>query len=130
MNKVFPQRNTWEEWVFNKNLDYAYRYDVNDNMVWKQLPDIDSISMQYNARNQLVLVVGRTYFYVRVNQEQKDVASPEPSSPTPDERQARNGTAASNRSGQYNVVTDSGKIYFYGNNKSGVYPVIAVPLKK
>ncbi len=74
--------------------------------------------------------VGRTYFYVRANQEQKDVNPPGPSSPAPDERQARNGTAASNRPGQYNVVTDSGKIYFYGNNKSGVYQVIAVPLKK
>ena len=56
LSKVFPQRNSWQEWFYNKNLDYAYRYDVDDNMIWKQLPDIAPIDMLYNARNQLVLM--------------------------------------------------------------------------
>ena len=56
LNKVYTPRNTWQEWFYAPNLDYSYRYDVNDNMIWKQLPDIAAINIQYNARNQMVLM--------------------------------------------------------------------------
>ena len=56
LNKVYTPRNHWKEWFYAPNLDYSYVYDLNDNMTLKQLPDIAPISMQYNARNQLVLI--------------------------------------------------------------------------
>ncbi len=56
MNKVFTPRNAWQEWWNANDLDYSYRYDYNDNMIYKKLPDIAAVNMQYNARNQLVLM--------------------------------------------------------------------------
>ncbi len=56
MNKVYTPRGAWQEWWYTNDLDYTYLYDLNDNMIQKKLPDIAAVNMQYNARNQLVLM--------------------------------------------------------------------------
>ncbi len=56
MNKVYTPRGAWQEWWYTNDLDYTYLYDVNDNMIQKKLPDIAAVNMQYNVRNQLVLM--------------------------------------------------------------------------
>jgi hypothetical protein len=56
MNKVLTPRGAWQEWWYANDLDYKYVYDLNDNMIQKKLPDIAAVNMQYNTRNQLVLM--------------------------------------------------------------------------
>jgi RHS repeat-associated protein len=56
MSKVYTPRGAWQEWWYTNDLDYTYLYDWNDNMTQKKLPDIAAVNMQYNARNQLVLM--------------------------------------------------------------------------
>jgi hypothetical protein len=56
MSKVYTPRGAWQEWWYTNDLDYTYLYDWNDNMIQKKLPDIAAVNMQYNARNQLVLM--------------------------------------------------------------------------
>jgi RHS repeat-associated protein len=56
MYRVQTPRGAWQEWWYTNDLDYSYLYDWNDNMIQKKLPDIAAVNMQYNARNQLVLM--------------------------------------------------------------------------
>ena len=53
---AFTQRNDWHEWVYYPNLDFKYYYDYNDLVTQKQIPDAANILMQYNKRDQLVLM--------------------------------------------------------------------------
>ena len=75
--------------------------------------------------------IGRHYLFKNTGGTLLDQNPPGPSEPRPDKNQVTSGSgAASSTLGLYNVVTDSGKIYFYGINKSGEYQKIAVPIKK
>ena len=55
LRKAFAQRNHSMEWYYAPNLDFKYFYDVDDNIIEKQIPDAAAIYLKYNNRNQLVL---------------------------------------------------------------------------
>jgi RHS repeat-associated protein len=56
LSKVVTPRGAMEESILPNQLDFAYIYDWNDNLVQKKLTDITAINMIYNARNQMVMM--------------------------------------------------------------------------